>query len=279
MLFKRIDFKFHILYNGLEKIIGEVMFLKTIVCSGINEKNDINDAIDFLKKYKNAEFGVQCSPRKAGYQTPRFEWLKELLSKLNEQKIENRVALHLNEGFVVSFCDGKVPDEISDLLNLGNTVGRLQLNFKIGRETFASGIVPNIETLQKTMETVAPHPIILSASQPNLSFIHKAHHQGMKFDILFDDSFGEGVAPEARRAPLFVDVFQGYAGGLSPENIAEEIIKIGKVAKGRVFIDAEGKLKQDGSFCFDKAEKFVQNALASQNIKSVVLKNKMKRTI
>ena len=89
------------------------MFLKTIVCSGINEKNDIDDAIEFLKKHENAEFGVQCSPRKAGYQTPRFEWLKELLCKLDEQKIEKRVALHLNEGFVVSFCDGEIPDEIS----------------------------------------------------------------------------------------------------------------------------------------------------------------------
>ena len=240
------------------------MFLKTIVCSGINENNDITDAVDFLKKYKNAEFGVQCSPKKAGYQTPRFEWLKELLYKLNERKIENRVALHLNEGFVVSFCDEKIPDEISDLLDIGSAVGRLQLNFKIGREVFASGNVPNIKTLEKAMQSVASHPIILSASQPNLSFIHKAYHQGMKFDVLFDDSFGEGVMPDVRRPPLFADVFQGYAGGLSPENVAEELIKIGKLTKGAVFIDAEGKLKQEGHFCFDKAEKFIQNALASQ---------------
>ena len=97
------------------KVIEVDMFLKTVVCSGINEKNDINDAIAFLKKYKKAEFGVQCSPKKASYHTPRFDWLMELAHKLNDQKIENRIALHLNEGFVVSFCDGKVPDEIADL--------------------------------------------------------------------------------------------------------------------------------------------------------------------
>ena len=253
------------------------MFLKTIVCSGINENNDINDAVEFLKKYKNAEFGVQCSPKKAGYQTPLFEWLKELLSKLNEQKIEKKVALHLNEGFVVSFCDVKVPDEISDLLSIENAVGRLQLNFKIGRETFALGAVPNIKTLQKTMQPISSHPIILSASQPNLPFIHKAYHQKTKFDVLFDDSFGEGIAPDVRQPPLFEDVFQGYAGGLSPENVAEELRKIGKIAKGSIFIDAEGKLKQDGSFSFDKAEKFVQNALISQDITPTVLKNVIKR--
>ena len=86
------------------------MFLKTIVCSGINEKNDLTDAIEFLKIYPNTEFGVQCSPRKAGYGTARFDWLKELLSKLEREKIESRVALHLNEGFVVSLFDGKVPN-------------------------------------------------------------------------------------------------------------------------------------------------------------------------
>ena len=226
------------------------MFLKTIVCSGINEKNDINDATEFLKDHKNTEFGVQCSPKTMGYQTAGFEWLKEFLHKLNKEKIENRIALHLNGEFVTSFCDGKVPDEISDLLSVDNTVGRLQLNFKIGRETFASRSIPDIKTLQKAMKTVAPHPIILSASQPNLSFIHKAHHQGMKFDVLFDDSFGEGLLPDMRKPPLFNDVFQGYAGGLSPENVAEELRKIGEVAQGNIFIDAEGKLKQDGSFSF-----------------------------
>ena len=251
------------------------MLLKTIVCSGINEKNNIREAIEFLKKHKNTEFGVQCSPKKASYHSPRFDWLKGLASKLDEQKIENRIALHLNEGFAISFCDGKVPDEIADLLSIGKSVGRLQLNFKIGRETFASGSIPDITTLEKAITMLASHPIILSASQPNLSFIQKAHHQGMKFDVLFDDSFGEGITPDARKPPLFDNVFQGYAGGFSPENVSEEVKKIGKVAKGSIFIDAEGKLKQDGHFSFDRAEKFVQNALDSQKTseRTFVLKN------
>ena len=253
------------LYNTLWFINGEkAMFLKTIVCSGINEKNDINDAIEFLKQYPNTEFGVQCSPKGAGYGTWRFDWLKRLLLRLNEQKIENRVALHLNVGFVVSFCDGKVADEISDLLAVGNAVSRLQLNFEIGHDHFASGTVPNIRILEQTMKTVAPHSIILSASQSNLPFINKAYLRGMNFDVLFDDSFGRGIVPNTRTAPLFKDRFQGYAGGLSPENVASELCKIGKVAEGGIFIDAERKLEVDGCFSFDRAEMFVRNALASQ---------------
>ena len=38
------------------------------------------------------------------------------------------------------------------------------------------------------------------------------------------------------------------------------------MAKGAVFIDAEGKLKQDGHFCFERAERFVQNAINFQSV-------------
>lgn len=237
------------------------MFLKTIVCSGVNEKNDVDDAIRFLKEHSCIEFGVQCSPRKAGYQTPRFEWLQELTAKLAEKQIKGRIALHLNEGFATSFCEGMVPPEIIELLNNDNIIGRLQLNFKIGRETFNGKTTPDFTKLQNAVSSVPTHRIILSASRPNLPFIQMAHHHGMPFDVLFDDSFGEGKLPDTQRPPLFEDVFQGYAGGLSPENIVQELDKISKVAKTNIFIDAEGKLKDNNSFSFERATQFVQNAL------------------
>ena len=237
------------------------MFLKTIVCSGINEKNEIKDAVEFLKTYQGVEFGVQCSPKKAGYGTPRFEWIDTLASKLCEQKMCGRLALHLNEGFAVSICEGVIPPEISDLLQKTNAIGRLQLNFKIGREVFGNNqIAPDLEKLATSMAQLTDHDIILSASKANLALIAKMYHQGFKFDALFDDSFGEGIQPKAWSKPLFEDVFQGYAGGLSPENIQEELEKISKVATGNIFIDAEGKLKQDGAFSFARAEQYVKNA-------------------
>ena len=238
------------------------MFVKTIVCSGINEKNNIQEAVAFLKSYSSVEFGVQCSPKKAGRGSERLDWLEALTAKLDEEKLPNRIALHLNEGFVVSFCNGIVPPEISSLLDQTSAIGRLQLNFKIGREVFEDGqALPNIEKLKQAIGQTSKHNIILSASKPNLPLISKMHHQGMKFDVLFDDSFGEGILPEKRQEQLFDDVFHGYAGGLSDENVLQELEKISKVAAGSIFIDAEGKLKENGCFCFEKSQKYVSNAL------------------
>ncbi len=242
------------------------MQLKTIVCSGVNEKNDVFQAVEFLKKHPNVEFGVQCSPKKASFGTARFNWLKELCSKLDEAHIKGRVALHLNEGFVTSFCEGKVPDEVDELLKESEAIGRLQLNFKIGRERFGDKKVPDIRLLKKSIDEVEGHQIIVSASEANLAYIQKMHYQGLKFDALFDDSFGEGILPEKRKAPLFDDVLQGYAGGISPENVAGELEKINQAAQGNVFIDAEGKLKEDGAFSFEKAALYVQNAKAQQEV-------------
>ena len=107
------------------------MLVKTITCSGINEDNDISEAIAFLKKYKTAEFGVQCSPKKMSVHTPRFEWLGELAAKLKESGLKGRVALHLNEGFATSFCMGKMPGEIISLMGDNEAIGRLQINYNI----------------------------------------------------------------------------------------------------------------------------------------------------
>ncbi|HCU58775.1 MAG TPA: hypothetical protein DIC64_02205 [Alphaproteobacteria bacterium] len=245
------------------------MRLKTIVCSGVNEKNSIDEAVQFLKQYPNVEFGVQCSPKKAGFGTARYAWLKELSSKLDEQKIKWRVALHLNEGFVTSFCEGKVADEVAELLKESEAIGRLQLNFKIGREVFGTKKVPDIHLLTKSINEVQGHQIIVSASNANLAYIQKMHYQGLKFDALFDDSFGEGILPDVRKSPLFDDVLQGYAGGISPENVVGELGKIAKVANTDVFIDAEGKLKEDGTFSFEKAARYVQNALNWQQFQGL----------
>jgi len=241
------------------------MLVKTITCSGVNEDNDIQQTIAFLKQYEKAEFGVQCSPKKVSPQMPRFEWLDELISKLNENGLERRVALHLNEGFAISFCTGKVPDEIAQMINKGQAIGRLQINYKIGRDVLSNGLkVPAVKDICRAMDETRPHQIIFSASKPNLPLIRQIHAHRKDFDILFDDSFGEGILPHERQKPLFEDIFQGYAGGISPENVMTELDKISAVTNKSVFIDAEGKLKEDGCFSFNRAAKYIENALLWQ---------------
>ena len=72
--------------------------------------------------------------------------------------------------------------------------------------------------------------------------------------LLYDSSFGEGITPTQRAAPVFADVYQGYAGGLSPDNVMDELNKIGALVP-------PGKFKgEDRHLSLAKCNIFLQQA-------------------
>ena len=240
------------------------MRLKTITCSGANEYTDIEELVELMQRYPEMEVGVQVSGKKASLGSARYWWLMRLRSALNERwTISSTVALHLNQDWVEAFCAGMVPLVVSDWLQMevcGRPfISRVQLNFKIGREA-----KPNAMILEKTIKRYPKQRFILSYNDANAEFIKELHNKyQLKFDCLFDDSFGEGIVPQQRPLPAFDDVFQGYAGGLSADNIITELKAIAtQVPENReIFIDAEGKLKgEDKHFSIQKCWEFLENA-------------------
>ena len=240
------------------------MRLSTIVLSGANEHTDAQAIISLCKNCSYlAELGIQVSGEKAYYSSGRYWWL-QLLCHLATPDIN--IALHLNKDWVEDFCAGKIPPELETFLALSHPDGspkikRIQLNFKIGREK-----KPDLYTLLSTMKRYARHDFILSYNDSNQGFIRQIRESGFKIGaLLYDSSFGEGIAPSKRPAPVFNDVYQGYAGGLSLDNVVAELEKIDTVVPpGKsFFIDAEGKLKgEDGHLSLEKCKIFLTRAYA-----------------
>ena len=85
------------------------------------------------------------------------------------------------------------------------------------------------------------------------------------FSMLFDASGGRGISPDTWRAPVMPNHKMGYSGGLSPENVADNLDKINMVLPVgyNTWIDAEGKLKDPDTKQFDtlRAEQYIQNAI------------------
>lgn len=240
------------------------MKLKTIVCSGANESTEISSLLAMMKKYPKAELGIQMSGKKASFGTARYWWFQDLCREIHIQKLEIPVALHINSDWVEDFCQGNCASELLGMLHYMQSYGktcvrRVQLNFKIGREK-----EPNMKKMLNLMREFPFYRFILSYNQANESYIKELYNRRVRFDCLYDGSFGEGVMPDTRLAPPFgEDVFQGYAGGLSPENVRQELDKIAQVVPEdrEIFIDAEGKLKgEDGKFSTEKAEKYIRAA-------------------
>ena len=239
------------------------MRLKTITVSGPNEFTDVEELVKLAGRYRRAEIGVQVSGKKASFATARYWWLMALYMYCIKEKKIVPIALHINSDWVEEFCQGDVAQELINLLAFCNIDGtpfvrRVQLNFKIGREK-----TPDMEKLLATMKRYPKQRFILSYNPENAEFIQAMYQTGTLFDLLYDSSHGEGIIPETYEKPVFKNVVQGYSGGLSAENVEEQLWKISKaVPIGREFsIDAEGKLKgEDGHISLAKAEEYLKKA-------------------
>ena len=243
------------------------MKLKFISCSGANEHTSIETLVDTFANFYLPEvmLGIQVSGKKASFGSARYWWLRALYGLLEKNDVDLNISLHVNQDWVERFMDGDVPQELDYFLRLNRDYGApfiksVQLNFKIGREK-----TPDTEKLLKTIERYKRQNFILSCSQSNIDFVKNLLTKtSRKFWLLYDNSFGEGIKCDEWQAPLFDNVMQGYAGGLSPDNILTELEKIEKVVgkKQFIFVDAEGKLKgDDGHFSIKKAEKFVSQCV------------------
>ena len=237
------------------------MRLKTITFSGPNEFTDLKELVNLAVRFRKAEIGVQVSGKKASFATARYWWLFALYCL--EIKKTVSLALHINSDWVEAFGQGEVAQELVNFLSLVNYdgtpfVGRVQLNFKIGREK-----TPDLEKLISAMKRFPKQRFILSYNPDNAEFIQKVYDSGILFDLLYDSSHGEGIVPEHYDKPVFPDVMQGYAGGLGADTVEEHLWKISKaVPVGRDFsIDAEGRLKgEDGHISLAKAEAYLEKA-------------------
>lgn len=246
--------------------------LKFITCSGVNEHiSDVGKLFALAQKYPQIEFGIQVSGRKCGFSSERFQWIKEIRRYSLVNRLPINMALHINQEWVEELCQGRIVAELIELLNMRTfnmqlLFKRVQLNFRIGREK-----MPNFDELYQILSSYSVYGrrFILSYNYFNAQIIHELYAEGLRFDCLYDASFGEGIIPSSREAPAFADfdILQGYAGGISPDNVKGELTKIAKVmpTDREFFIDAEGKLKNsDGFVSLEKCEQYVINALEWQ---------------
>lgn len=224
------------------------MKIKFVTCSGVNETTDIPSLIALAQEFPIAEFGIQISGEKCSFESPRFKWINDVANYAAQQKVLLNVALHINRSWAEDCGQGKLSPELIDLLDLRDCNGdffakRVQFNFKIGREK-----APNAYKFARLVRNLTPRRCILSYNDCNQELIRKLYLSGVIFDCLYDESFGEGIVPQERKAPAFVEAVQGYAGGISPDNVKQTLDDIflnwhKSPNVSGIWIDAEGRLK------------------------------------
>lgn len=245
------------------------MILNYVTCSGTNEFTDIESLVALMREFPLGEVGVQVSEKQSPAGGARIDWVWQLVAYTNEHNTSINAALHVNRTWVENLCRGIVVPELQELLELRDIYDlpyfkRIQLNFKLGRDAVSLDCANTIIMLQQRIK----RRFILSYNESNAKLIKLLYLKGLRFDCLFDSSFGAGIAPNTRQAPVFADILQGYAGGITPDNVCAELDKIASVVEispaiGNVYIDAQKGLEDDQThLSLDKCNQYLANATA-----------------
>ena len=246
------------------------MKLRYITMSDPREDLPIAETLELLKVSPLAELGVQAHPSAMMFGLNRYNWFNDLLKAIDVSGESPNIALHVNYQWCDDMCSNSVPYEIGYWLGRKNKktgkplIKRVQLN--IGDYAYLF----NAEKTSRLIARFPDHEFILPYNERVANKMDALRKTGACFSLLYDASYGAGVAPKTYNAPAWDNVNFGYAGGLSSDNVASNLNKINSVlpANYSTWIDAEGRLRSStwGGLDLDKARQYLHNALAWQRV-------------
>lgn len=241
------------------------MNLRYITCSDPRNYNSYEDLQSLWNIDDRVEIAVQMHPGKVSPDTDRYKWVKALVDSLYISKQEYNLAIHVNNDWCDDICNGVIPRALEPLFNASSyykfrpLVQRIQLNMpKHTAENF------NAQKLKSVINSYNDKEFIIQYKPTTIAAVDALHKSGAKFSLLFDESGGTGRDANTWRAPVYPGQHNmGYSGGISPENVADNLTKISRVAGAQdIWIDAEGKLKRDDKFDIARAAAYIRNAIS-----------------
>ena len=232
------------------------MKIKFVTLTGADDKTDASKMAELSQKFPFVEWAILFSQTKSG--NPRYpsdQWIEASLPKLASCFL----SAHLCGKWVSDAMDG-----VFTFQKMSSAFGRIQLNMagsrlrhvladktKFWEACEAAGFGPR-ESL--CMDCEKPQLILGGPYLSNSIPVEKFNF--FKAAPLFDCSGGRGITSDnwlefPAEMPLC-----GYAGGLGPDNIEEQLKKLEEVVgDNTIWIDMESKIRTDDEFDLEKCEK------------------------
>ncbi|KKL70525.1 hypothetical protein LCGC14_2104030 [marine sediment metagenome] len=242
-------------------------FLKQVTVTGADDSVNYYDLCNISKRFPYVEWGILLSKNSEGY--PRFPTLNWLEGFIAEKSPDVHLSGHLCGTWVRDIVDGGTAFINARRNDIRKGFERYQLNFH-ATQHLLSDAAKFIESLV-FLTGVHNQQVIFQMDDTNNRIYHRARSQygkqrGVDAVALYDVSGGAGVLPEDWPEPM--GDYCGYAGGLSPDNLKEQLGKIeqritnkdGSLCK--IWIDAETHLRSPDNqqFDLDKVVQFLEIA-------------------
>lgn len=228
------------------------MKLKLVTITGADDSIAPEALLGLKEQFPFVEWGLLLSESHEG--SPRYPSLAWLQS-LSRHAAQLQLAGHLCGRWMRDACAGAWSFKW-ERPALWPMFDRLQLNFHSqGHRIDAQRFVPAL------VSEAADKQVIFQLADVNNDWLERAVARGANVAGLFDASGGTGRLPQ--QWPVPNRGWMGYAGGLSPQNVAEQLRRIETVAgEADIWIDVETRVRSshDRQFDLEKVEKFLAAA-------------------
>lgn len=194
------------------------MNLNRVTITGADDTTDIKELVALSKQFPFVEWGILVSANHYGAGHPRFpsrEWCTELRNTW-ELARDMQLSTHVCGKWVRNLLVGELT--WSDLPPVIQRSKRVQIN------THGSALTSTLKMVENLL--VFPHrQFIFQWDGVNDHLTHAMRAYGIDAVPLFDKSGGLGILPKSWPVGSR-DFTCGYAGGLGPKNLIEQLMLI-----------------------------------------------------
>ncbi len=223
--------------------------LYRVTLTGADESVVPSQLMEISKEFPFVEWGILIGSHDGCSRMPSREWIHELCEQRLNMRSEVHLALHVCGKWLREIAAGK--STLDDFLGPKLfCFARYQLNWH--GEFWPRSTSENVLNAFCTMSSADFDPEIIFQLDGRNDSLTAGASRRFKVAGLFDQSHGAGVLPVVWPSPR-TDCVCGYAGGLGPDNVVEQLKLIQKVAGQFPFwIDMETKLYTDEKFDLEK---------------------------
>lgn len=222
--------------------------LTGVTLTGADDSVAPDDLLELSSEFSFVEWGILVGSSKVRSRFPSLQWREDIARKAGFYP--HKFSAHICSGMLDDIIN-KSQTPFSDLAinNISRIkFERVQLNFH--GQPVNTSLFPNIFNVFNKMPSTE---VIVQLDGVNNRILNYLLSYGIKSSGLYDCSHGFGIKPESWNVPN-PNWKIGYAGGLGPETIGEDLEAIQKVAGCQYYwIDMETKLyDSDNKFCLKK---------------------------
>lgn len=230
------------------------MKVKYVSMAGADDRTKPIDLISITKDFPYVEWAIlakegpnpgfgKSGGHFVGNRYPSIGWTEYMFQEfMDRPQVKRNLSKHLCGEIVRNICKGFLHCVPSRPL-----FNRIQLNFP--KDIGNLGPIPLFHSAVKAIPLDSPQQVIFQVG--NTALFSEALEAQLNVVPLFDSSRGHGELPEVWPEP-YDDILNGYAGGLGPHNLEDQLKHIEDIVGDRtIWIDMETHLRSNKTNEFD----------------------------